>query len=70
MTSNVLPFRPRAGSVSRHRESDAWLLRGSPEKHDPAAAQELLGSLSAMFHAAGCPELAEAFRVEAGGGRG
>lgn len=64
--SNVVPFRPRAGSLSRRRESDARLLRGSPEKRDPAAAQELLGSLSTMFRAAGCPGLAEAF-VEAGG---
>ncbi len=70
MTSNVLPFRPRAGSLSRRRESDARLLRGSPEKRDPAAAQELLSGLSVMFHAAGCPGLAEAFRAEAGGGRG
>lgn len=62
--SNVVPFRPRADQMSDRGTPDARSVT-SP---DPAA-QELLGSLSAMFRAAGCPRLAEAF-VEAGGGRG
>lgn len=62
--NNVLQFRPRADQVTHPETPDARSVT-SP---DPAA-QDLLGSLSAMFRAAGCPGLAEAF-VEAGGGRG
>lgn len=39
-----------------------------PTVEPPAA--DLIDGLVGLFRTAGCPELAEAFRVEAGGGRG
>lgn len=54
MASKVVPFpQPRP--------------RPEPKPVVEPAAAELIGSLAGLFRTAGCPELAEAFRVEAGG---
>ena len=61
----MLPFRPRV-EQKLPGAGKPTISRDPAMSPDPAT-QELLGSLSAMFRAAGCPGLAESFRVEAGG---
>ncbi len=61
--NNVLQFRPRA---EHHFPGAGKPTIVTESAASPDAAQELLSGLSVMFHAAGCPGLAEAF-VEAGG---
>lgn len=61
---NVIPFPASlTGVSSRSREA----LQGAPETRPAGADEQLLGSLAGLFRAAGCPGLAEAFGIEAGG---
>lgn len=61
VSNNVIPFRTPADSRR------GGVPQASPEIQQATTDEQLLDGLAGLFRAAGCPGLAGAFVIEAGG---